>query len=409
MEWADHVAAFHATWILKYFHPAKSKWKLVLDEMLFKDSKGNDVFGAGRGVLLTRMTPREKITMLGKLPRRAYHLKGCLKAFWKLDLSFDPETSQLSLAEPLWRNPRFDIEISHQLRYYFVNITKIVTLGDVLDVQTGRRYTAQELGDRIKSQHMHVSREVPTDVLINVRLRALLAATDTIPPEIGERLAETWAADPKDGHVVALRDPDSDPDKSVIRYATYCRTPEGDVSFKILKRDGVALMHSTGESTRAMGYDILQVSKWGSRVIGPSHYSFPHSVGWKMGNLSVKLHELSVHAITRNLTKRKFVPPTAERGWEERLGMTIPWKKVWGLVPEYLSPRDTFAHAKLLRRNLFTAARDPESDGKCMCCGALENQIHLANCLHIRKYFWRPILMLTGELGYGFPIIWDER
>ena len=100
MEWADHVAAFHSTWILKYYHPSKAKWKLVLDEMLFKDTKGSDVFGAGRGVLLTHMTPREKITMLGMLPRKAYHIKSCLRAFWKLEL-----TSMWTRRFPLWLSP----------------------------------------------------------------------------------------------------------------------------------------------------------------------------------------------------------------------------------------------------------------------------------------------------------------
>ena len=376
--------------------------------MLFKDTKGSDVFGAGRGVLLTHMTPREKITMLGMLPRKAYHIKSCLRAFWKLELTFDVDKALPSLAEPLWRNGRFQLDITSQLRSYFVNVSKIVTLGDVLDVSTGLRFTDHELSERIEAQHMHFVREVPTDIFVRLKLRALLAAIGDVPAELGRLLMDTWAADPKDGQVVALRDPDADPDRTEVRYATYCKSHEGDVSFKLLRRDGVALMHSLGQSTRAMGHDILQVATWGSRVIGPTHFSFPHSRGWLMKGKRVSLHELTIRALTRSLTMRKFLPPTAEQGWNSRLfSVTIPWKEVWKLVPMYVTPRDTFAHAKLLRRNLFTASRDPDSDGRCMCCGSLENQLHLATCVHIRRHFWRPILMLTGNLGFSFPITWD--
>ena len=55
MPWKDHVHAVQAETILRYLHPADSDWKLVLDTMLLQDGQGNDLFSAGRGVLMTPM------------------------------------------------------------------------------------------------------------------------------------------------------------------------------------------------------------------------------------------------------------------------------------------------------------------------------------------------------------------
>ena len=52
MEWADHVSSFHSIWIFKYLHPGDSAWKRILDHMLYCDHKGNDIYGAGRSIVL---------------------------------------------------------------------------------------------------------------------------------------------------------------------------------------------------------------------------------------------------------------------------------------------------------------------------------------------------------------------
>lgn len=74
----------------------------------------------------------------------------------------------------------------------------------------------------------------------------------------------------------------------------------------------------------------------------------------------------------------------------------------------YATPRDTFTHAKLIRRNLFTAARNPDTNGLCMCCGQPENQIHLVKCDILQRIFWTPIKKFMVDVGFTLPTLGDE-
>ena len=84
-------------------------------------------------------------------------------------------------------------------------------------------------------------------------------------------------------------------------------------------------------------------------------------------------------------------------------------KLAWKVAGIYATPRDSITHVKLLRRNLFTASRDQESDGKCMCCGTTENQQHLAECVPIRYHFWKPLIRMMKDEGMNVPAGWREE
>ena len=146
------------------------------------------------------------------------------------------------------------------------------------------------------------------------------------------------------------------------------------------------------------------------RVVGPVQTTFPRPTGWIVDGKNVNIGKLGVSYLAKVFTHRKFRRPTAERGWQVRLGEDLPinWKLAWRVKGFFATPRDCITHVKLMRRNLFTASRDPESDGRCLCCGDLENQRHLATCTPIRARFWDPLIWLMRREGMTVPMGWDK-
>ena len=100
---------------------------------------------------------------------------------------------------------------------------------------------------------------------------------------------------------------------------------------------------------------------------------------------------------------RKFKRPPSEAGWEERLGLAIPWQRTWRVNGLYSSPRDKLTMAKLLRRNLFTASRNPETNGSCLLCSEQESQLHLVQCAVIYGEYWQSMLDLMISLDMPVP------
>ena len=71
MDWADHVSAFKAHWIIRYLDPSESSWKDIVDEFILKDSKGKVKYPEGRGITVQKMSTREKARILSNFPKNA--------------------------------------------------------------------------------------------------------------------------------------------------------------------------------------------------------------------------------------------------------------------------------------------------------------------------------------------------
>ena len=99
---------------------------------------------------------------------------------------------------------------------------------------------------------------------------------------------------------------------------------------------------------------------------------------------------------------RKFKEPTSQQAWEDRLGFSIPWKKVWKIRTFFATPRDQVPWLKLHHRNLYVAGHDPV-DSSCRACSAVESQMHLCKCGVIRKEFWDPLIKVATETGMPAP------
>ena len=106
--------------------------------------------------------------------------------------------------------------------------------------------------------------------------------------------------------------------------------------------------------------------------------------------------------------RRKFKPATAQEGWSSRLGVKIPWGKAWRCSGCYSSPRDRLTMMKLMRRNLFTAQRNPDTDGVCLLCSQQESQLHLVECDLMFQQYWEPLVRLMRQLGFTVPLFRAE-
>ena len=422
MEWSDHVAAMGAKWILRYLDPSVAAWKQVLDALLFQDDKGNDVRGGGRAIVISNTTRYQKLKMLACLPKRATYIKNCLSAFWRLNITQSPEAEASPSAEGLWFNHSFPVAVGHHDRKYFVNTLGILRVADVIDYDTGRLITRERWKEWILQLHCDTHRTVPSESLIAEKEEKLYNIIAQIPQRYLEQVYEeqdnrgTYVPEAP-GFVALTHSRDTTTEEIEDRYASVSKECDGTLLFTLQYVDAIGIPHDTDETTTP--YQAIQrdwcfeeVAMWGdvsnARIAGKCSTTFPRATGWMIDGTQVDISRLGVKDITRFFTMRKFRPPTAEEGWNARLSCLIPWILVWKLRTKFATPRDLITHTKLLRRNLFTASRDPDSDGRCLCCGRLENQIHLAECPIIRREFWRHFFRLMCEVGFSTPLIWDE-
>ena len=87
MDWASHVRAFHASWIIKYAaHTAQGAWKDVLDEiMLYLKPRSSSAarkkkFPEMRKIFFCNMTKADKLRLLRNLPKKAIYIRQCITA-----------------------------------------------------------------------------------------------------------------------------------------------------------------------------------------------------------------------------------------------------------------------------------------------------------------------------------------
>jgi hypothetical protein len=420
MDWSDHVDAVLASWVLKYLHPARASWKELLDHMLFRDANGHALLGGERPLLMCKLTRPQKYKLLKNLPKGATYIRMCLTAHWKVDLRQDleDESKHDGLgAENLWHNPRFPIDCNGRVRWYFVNILNVTQISDLFDYETNAPFDDDKWEAWIVRYHRDHKGTTPRRREIDERLAQIADVAAQVPGWVVSRVGRQLSHEPALGEVVALIRRDAqDEAGDVVEYAI---TETGELPgsgmrgswFHMQYRDTVGLLHPTGDrwpkGHTLTEYNMYEVAWWGDRVAGPVLSTFPRVTGWLMDGEPISLNErMIVKRYTRALTMRKFRPPTAEAGWDGRLTEMTPWSKAWGVRGRFTTPRDQITQVKLMRRNLFTAARDDTTDGNCMCCGEPERQQHLAECVIIRREFWAPILQLAHDLGWPTADEW---
>jgi hypothetical protein len=167
-------------------------------------------------------------------------------------------------------------------------------------------------------------------------------------------------------------------------------------------------LHETGEFTDGEDDEVHKPVWWthnkhDRRVCGVDADTYPRPEGWTIDGKEVSLDKLGIKQSTRIFAKRKFKPPVCEKAWETRLGITLPWPKIWRMKSFFATPRDMIVGLKVQHRNLYVGKRDPVRPNCRACDDPNENILHLAQCPIIRLEFWDEVIVLLIKLGMPRP------
>ena len=423
VDWAAHVDGFMSQWITRYVDPATSQWKELLDSMLLHDKNGQSNFPEERGVFYSKLTRGDRYRLLSTLPKRAHYIKECIRAHFRLNLTFkiDPEELPPSLpAEPLWRNHRFGLAADRRRVQYYHRQLGLRQLVDLIHPRTRRVRTADQWLTLINRRapperewrgHRadHAEWSWGDDAVSDSAVRAaneLHRLVCTIPTGIRAWL-EVFMA-PVEPEYDELRNMGSD----LYGFAI------GADRYQMQRVNAVGKLVDLGYVATYTASETFAVSRWSvdktdyfgegeleTRIRGPAHRVFPDAEGWMLDSEEIRIDLLSIRLRTRALAVRKMHTPAAQKAWAEpqRLPMRIPWHRVWRIKSFYASPRDQLTWLKVMHRNLYLAGSSNEEDKSCRVCPEKENIVHLVRCKRIRREFWDNIALVMDSMGFEVP------
>ena len=166
-----------------------------------------------------------------------------------------------------------------------------------------------------------------------------------------------------------------------------------------IRVDNVGKTHLTGVLKPRRG-QYHKVAYWvhskaDKRVFGLQDTAFPINVKWETGGREVTLPSLGIKALTALFSASRFKPPPAEKAWDDKLQMSLPWKKIWKVRSYYTTPRDEVTWLKVRHRNLYLLR-----DEQCLGCSAAQERIlHLVECGVIFRDFWRHLLAFWAQFS----------
>ena len=84
---------------------------------------------------------------------------------------------------------------------------------------------------------------------------------------------------------------------------------------------------------------------WGSQVLGPAEFTYPHPNGWvvTLSDKSYNLTQLSVKILTAVFRSHLEIAPTCISAWSARLkSKRIPWDSIGPLIhSQLMTTKDT--------------------------------------------------------------------
>ena len=135
----SHIKAFKAQWIIRYLDPRDAPWKDVLDVWTqpVKPPTPELDTQIGRGVILTPGgAERDEL-----IPDRCVYMKQCFAAFRELGVTQDTTVLDHRVqGEPLFRNHRFQIQLSFQNELEWAEYIETYRLSDLMS-DNGRPFT----------------------------------------------------------------------------------------------------------------------------------------------------------------------------------------------------------------------------------------------------------------------------
>ena len=145
MDWASHVRAFQAQWILRYSaDPAASSWKTLLDTLLFVNEADELKFTEKRSIFFCKLRRVHRFLLVKHLPKGAEYIRQCISSFFDLKITQDlahKHSARHISGESLWFNHRFDVKATNTARGYYANTIDTTLLSDIINSNTNNVFT----------------------------------------------------------------------------------------------------------------------------------------------------------------------------------------------------------------------------------------------------------------------------
>ena len=398
MDWADHVSAFKAHWIIRYLDPSESSWKDIVDEFILKDSKGKVKYPEGRGVIVQKISTREKARILSNFPKKCEYFKSCLREFWKLGAQPTERLDGIATESP-WHGHTWQSAAPNHVRAYAKHMLNITRFADFIDRKTRRPFTRQAWWDFIERAERRKHGVDPTNLTVITRADEIMAEQRAIPRRVWVALLKRYTLEPDElrtnQRIYLIKRGLTVP--AIV-------TPTGQA--QQVRIDQVGRGHILQRQHDPTKFTIVAAQKWEGKWGPPKGDSYPHDAEWvlpgdkrKEGKAGAPLHRLTIKFITRYTACKKMVKPASKEAWNTRIGHH-DWGVAWRLKTLYATPRDRTPHLQLQHRTLTVAKHGPWGDSTCASrgCNLVENQEHLFKCPMIQRYYWERIYEFMDEL-----------
>jgi hypothetical protein len=221
----------------------------------------------------------------------------------------------------------------------------------------------------------------------------------------------------------------SKPHKNSKRLKIYCRIdPAGEhqygyikyneegteVFFQLVRITPLGKTRITGE-TIPLDFEPAEVVWWGTTIMGPAEFTYPHPAGWVVPDLdrTCTLEKLNVAKLTALFRRNSECEPTCMRAWPARLSqVSIPWAKIAANLHSKLTTNKDISSwfKNILHRRLCVRSLKPHDHStKCRLCNiTFESILHLAACpiLHSTFSTFLELVNSTTALDvYSSPLL----
>ena len=415
MHWESHCRAAYQEWIVRLLHPRRAPWKEIVRAWYPEWNRIEDA------IFVASDEDRPKI--LDHIPPNSTYLHKCITEFNKLNIqqNLDLEDNTM-LAEPLWVNHRFPVDIPARRYQIWVDKLETTHIRDLFDSSTDAYFTAADWqrffqiytprrdGIRLQGDLQSIMSQLPHNLQQQCSIPAPSTMTaDTIVAIVADgqqpRYARIDAAGPNPTYVQLFLDKHRRPHETG---RPELPAPHEDIQ-------PVELWDDTPTIPKPE-YGSPHVQEIWNRVhakplsiIGPITTAYPRNVGWHpvfvrpMHNgKPLKLSDLTIHNTTNFITKQvigsKF--PNCVKAWRKRLPHIARFSIIFSSFGTELSDdTEEKQWRKLVQRALNVRNRHPnETNHKCRICNrADESMLHLVQCRQT-KSLWKECIAFTTNV-----------
>ena len=291
---------------------------------------------------------------------------------------------------------------------YFAHTMEVSQFSDLFH-REGRRFTRDEWTHWVRVLHSKKIGSYPSDKFAEAQADKYNALLNMIGHGLEKEIIDRSQPlqHTPDGTLVAIASANGN-----LQYGYTHNLPNG-TEYTLVYLDALGIPHTSNNKISGTNKQIYNIGVWmnkhkngPARLVGANHNNFPHTEGWTVSGIQVKLDEASIEVMTKALSRLKFQEPPSQAAWQSRFpNIELKFPKIWKTSPLFATPKDMQTLLKLWHRNLFVAKTDKTTtDPNCKACHVtIENMIHLAECPSIWQDLWTHVVNLMRSTGMIAP------